>query len=384
LAVIEPAWNEAKRLWGEGEHATANHEISQLQAEHKQNVAAGQRLGDMLKAGSPERASRRLDSTTVAFAAAYLSHYAEFLGYRQRIQDKHIPKLLYKIAQAHAKKERGDARKLTLLRYDTAGSLLEEIADDDIINAPENKRWRLTVPGHGTVRITWAELPTMVAMSNIVTARMGLACETYAELVDHGMHYSPFEVEGTALGHFCAAGPLFNKHYTDAMMELFGEGPHIRRPRAGRCPQIPLAFYADPSLNVVVNNAVEMIRDICDAEYGPVDRKLSGPLRNVFSKLEDSTRNDASNYVDRTTMAFSAAYLQHYANHLQIKDSINDKHLPKLLLKIAKEHTKRERGDKLTLKAYDTNGHFLRDTVRSYITHTNKKRHWKVGNLNMT
>jgi hypothetical protein len=206
-AVIRPALEEARRLWGldlRG-HDTASQQVDERQSQHLAATTAGDLQVHLLKAAATVKQAEYIDHTTVAFAAAYLDHYATSLNLRETIRDKHIPKLLVKIAKEHSAIRRSDHQPI-LQSYDTAGSFLDSLVHEYM---GKRKQWKMSSPGHGRVQISWADLPQLIAISKIVTANMGNFCDNYAQMKAHGLNNSPFEAEGRALGYICAGSPLF-------------------------------------------------------------------------------------------------------------------------------------------------------------------------------
>jgi hypothetical protein len=96
---------------------------------------------------------------------------------------------------------------------------------------------------------------------------LGQCSTTYGELRRHGLHFSPFEIEGSPLGYFCGAGPLFNYHYNEAISHMLHEVPP--HPKAGSSPCIPLMEYADPILNAALATTIKVIREVCHADLIP-------------------------------------------------------------------------------------------------------------------
>jgi hypothetical protein len=283
LAVIRPALQQARLLWGLDPQGidTASEQIHRMQDEHRAATAAGDLTVQLLKDGATVAQSKHIDRTTVAFAAAYLVHYAPLLDLRDKIRDKHIPKLLLKIAKEHSAVRRVD--NLPLLKpYDTAGSYLDEVASDVI---GKKKHLKISTQTGRHVQISWDELPQLIAMSNIVTANMGVCCNNYMQLKGHGLHDSPFEVEGKALGYFCAGPPLFNRHYTDAVADAFpGAWPPM--PTAGGSPKIPDVYFADTNLGIVMADAILLIRDTYHTDYDPTsDMAIPNTLLRYHSAI---------------------------------------------------------------------------------------------------
>jgi hypothetical protein len=299
LAVIQPAMTEALRLWGRDDKS--NLEIYERQDEHKRATQAGDQMVLDLRHIASAESSNYIDRTTVAFAATYLMHYSDILGFSNDIKDKHIPKLLIKIAVKHSLKEEGPDGLLTLKPYDSTGSFLDDLVRKEIIDeTKKNKKRKITTSGGSLVSITWSDLPTLAAMSKIVTARMGQICESYADLKRHGLHDSPFEAEGTALGYYCANGPMYNRHYAEAVCAVFTNIP--ARPTSGAPPHIPneAYIYGDPLLNIALIRAIEVIRETCHADYGSADR-------------DDDT---ATGYQHRTCLRYHSAIFMHLTNEI--------------------------------------------------------------------
>jgi hypothetical protein len=260
LAVVGPALDEARHLWMNDTADKATQILTDRQEQKKTETTTGEQIVANLKNSSGNDASNYVDRTTIAFSAAYLDYYANHLHTKYSIKDKHLPKLLLKIAKEHTKRERGD--KLTLKAYDTNGHFLRDTMRSYITHTKKTRHWKV-----GNLKMIWNEIPTLVAMSRIVTANMSQCSTTYGELRRHGLHFSPFEMEGSPLGYFCGAGPLFNYHYGEAISQFFHDVPPY--PKAGASPCIPLMAYADPILNAALATTIRIIREVCHADLIP-------------------------------------------------------------------------------------------------------------------
>jgi hypothetical protein len=83
--------------------------------------------------------------------------------------------------------------------------------------------------------------------------------------------------------------------------------------------------------------------------------------------------------IDRVTVPFAAAYLDHYATAIpDMDDRVTDNKVARLLLTIIMKHTRVERGDAgaLTLKCYDTERAYLSQVMDD--TDRQKRLRWSL------
>jgi hypothetical protein len=91
-------------------------------------------------------------------------------------------------------------------------------------------------------------------------------------------------------------------------------------------------------------------------------------------------------YIDRVTIAFAAALVHHTlaSNQYPCLQLITNKHLPKLLVAVAKGHSSSKRNGTLLLKPYQHGSSVIEEFARKYIRTDKGKKSWKVGGLQLT
>jgi hypothetical protein len=116
------------------------------------------------------------------------------------------------------------------------------------------------------------------------------------------------------------------------------------------------------------------------ADSGAVRNRQLEYQQTISSGMQTVNRLKANSpvakraHLDHITVAFAAAYLDHYTTKLRLRNTIASKHYPKLLVEIAFKYSSKERGDtgRLTLKPYDSAGAFLTQLVNQLIHFRNK------------
>jgi hypothetical protein len=91
-------------------------------------------------------------------------------------------------------------------------------------------------------------------------------------------------------------------------------------------------------------------------------------------------------YIDRVTIAFAAALVHHTlaSNKHPCLQLITNKHLPKLLVAVAKGHCSSKRNGTLLLKPYQHGSSVIEEFVQARIRTDRGRRNWNVGGLQLT
>jgi hypothetical protein len=286
FAVLQDAITETNTLMPLDTANATIQDTAQAMARKKQAMDAGAQIVRHLQQHASTDKGLKIDRVTVAFAAAYLLHYLTAVPHMDAmVADAMIPRLIVDIAAAHTRRERGDAGRLFLKRYDTTGAFLSNLMTRKVARAKRPTKWKLGGSNAPDIAITRTTLVTLRAMSPIVSARIGTVYENYRAFHAANEHENPFEQQGSMLGYYCAGSPLYNIHYPEAMGEMArcrmlwpappcGFGAHV----------LPLAVYADVGLQSSVNRMSVLIRRIClsDVEVGEaIAPYLAQPGRQV-------------------------------------------------------------------------------------------------------
>lgn len=109
-------------------------------------LKANAQAGAQLLASLQELGGLQVDKATVAFAAAYLTHYMNAEpDDDEKINDKILPRIILDILKHHTRI--GAGGKPELRKYDTAGQHLSEYIEKNIDQEKKGKRWKLKNSG---------------------------------------------------------------------------------------------------------------------------------------------------------------------------------------------------------------------------------------------
>jgi hypothetical protein len=251
-------------------------EVNQLLPSDIKSITAkyaAMTAGDEMVMGLRLRANavvaRRVDRVTVAFAAAYLDHYATAIpDMDDRVTDNKVAKLLLHIIMKHTRVERGDAGALTLKCYDTEGAYLSEVMDNT--DRQKRPKWLLKGPNLPVLNITRADLATLSSMSVIVSANIGTCYRSYTALVADGRHDNPFAASTKVIGYYCAGEPLYNRHYLTHLSRIDAISWPVAMPRMG-VPCLPPRMSRHVALHSCICGIQIVIRKICRVNYAETD-----------------------------------------------------------------------------------------------------------------
>jgi hypothetical protein len=133
-----------------------------------------------------------------------------------------------------------------------------------------------------------------------------------------------------------------------------------------------------------------MAFDTVDALY-PEQRQaaLKAKVAAGFPALNTLKANVSASdavYIDRVTIAFAAALVHHTlaSNKHPCLQLITNKHLPKLLVAVAKGHSSSKRNGTLLLKPYQHGSSVIEEFVQARIRTDKGRRNWNVGGLQLT
>jgi hypothetical protein len=239
------------------------------QNQYTANIARGRPFVNALKQHRSAKHAIHIDKVTIAFAAAYLDFYlaSPTLGLNTIIQPMHYPRLLVQIAVEHSIKSRSDRGLLRLRPYDIAGTFLTQFVRVKITEDVKHRnKWNV-----GGIAISRNHLQVLKGMSDIASAAMVVLYRTGARLDEAGLLDASQRLRGDDhfLAYYCAADPLFNRHYMEGIALAYGNNRRPPLSRAGTHPYIPRAVYDDLALAIHVNAALQQIRVICFDAWRP-------------------------------------------------------------------------------------------------------------------
>jgi hypothetical protein len=247
--------------------------VQQARTTFENNIAAVTLILELFQ----QKGGSKVNSATLAFAAAYLDHYLNAGPViSAKVTNVMLPRMLLEITKKYTRG--GDDNKIHLKPYDTNGAFIRDYVRRNIDDARVPGAW----PLGDDLNLTRAHLPRLAAMSLITSAQVGRYYKTYTDVVRAQEHESLFEKVGQSLGYFCAGAPSFNKRFLSAVNLAIGPDTVMPKiPRNAVPPHIPQVTVEDPVLVNTWNTVEATIREHCFAGHRPADGDIALAARQT-------------------------------------------------------------------------------------------------------
>jgi len=168
------------------------------------------------KLSSLRELTSKANSSTVAYAAAYLDHYRRRACPLETMRDSEVDSFLVAFLEARVLRPKAGTDDVLRLRPYTSPNDVSSFA----INWDSMRKGRPKEEASRTAIFKLADLPSLKAMSAICAAQPDQYADTLGQADQLGLLRSPFMGADDILSFHCAGTALYNEHYAACMQKL--------------------------------------------------------------------------------------------------------------------------------------------------------------------